>query len=246
MTAMNDMIALGINDRFQFSCSKTLSCFNECCRDLNQFLTPYDILRLKNRLDISSDLFLEQYTLQHIGPESGLPMVTLKPAETSRLKCPFVSPSGCSVYKDRPGSCRSYPLARLATRSRDTGNITEHYALMTESHCHGFEKGSSQTVRDWIETQGLGIYNLMNDLLMEIISLKNRLKPGALDIKSRHLFHLALYDLDNFRTQLFEARNLEIEPLASQNPDPGLREALKTDDTRLLKFGIEWIKCIFT
>jgi len=249
---MNDMIALGLDDEFQFSCSKSLSCFNECCRDLNQFLTPYDILRLKNGLGISSDHFLEKYTLQHLGPESGLPIVTLKPADPRLLRCPFVSPSGCTVYSHRPSSCRTYPLARLTTRSRDSGAIQEHYAMMKESHCRGFEGGATQTVRGWIEAQGLAAYNVMNDLLMEVISLKNRLNPGApnvkpnmkpnmkLDMKSRHLFHQALYDLDNFRKHIFEKGLLE-----NQDTDPGLLESLKTDDTRLLRFGMEWVKRIF-
>jgi Fe-S-cluster containining protein len=238
---MDDMIALGLDEEFRFSCGKTLSCFNDCCRDLNQTLTPYDILRLKTRLGQASGLFLAQYTLQHTGPETGLPIVTLKPRESAALRCPFVSPGGCTVYEDRPGSCRTYPLARVTTRSRETGKRQAHFALMKEAHCHGFEEGRRQTVRQWIETQGLAPYNEMNDLLMEIISLKNRFRPGALDLKSRHLFQLALYDLDNFRTHIFE-KGL----LAGEDIDPDLLAELETDDRRLLEFGIEWIKRIFT
>ena len=230
---MNDMIALGLDDEFQFSCSKSLSCFNECCRDLNQFLTPYDILRLKNGLGISSDHFLEKYTLQHLGPESGLPIVTLKPADPRLLRCPFVSPSGCTVYSHRPSSCRTYPLARLPTRSRDSGAIQEHYAMMKESHCRGFEGGATQTVRGWIEAQGLAAYNVMNDLLMEVISLKNRLLPDPLDMKSRHLFHIACYDLDRFRTIIFEKGLLDDE-----NIDTNTLESVKESDEELLKYFI--------
>ena len=75
----NYMTPLSTNDTFLFSCSKKVSCFNECCRDLNQFLTPYDILRLKHHLDLSSNIFLERYTTQQVGPETGLPIITLKP-----------------------------------------------------------------------------------------------------------------------------------------------------------------------
>ncbi len=232
-----NMTALGLDDTFQFSCSKEVPCFNECCQDLNQFLTPYDLMRLKNNLGISSTHFLEQYTQEHTGPESGLPMITLKPADNVTKVCPFVTPSGCRVYQDRPGSCRTYPLARLVSRSRETGNITEHYALMKESHCKGFEKGKSQTVREWTHDQGISEYNYMNDLLMEIISCKNRLKPDPLDITSRRLFHLACYDLDNFRTHIFKKGLLE-----KQDMDSDLMEHLKTNDTELLRFGLTWIK----
>ena len=74
---MNDKLrAISPNEQFRFACSPAVACFNECCRDLNQFLYPYDILRLKKGLGMSSGEFLERYTTRHIGPESGLPIVT--------------------------------------------------------------------------------------------------------------------------------------------------------------------------
>jgi uncharacterized protein len=234
---MNDeMTPVRLDDTFQFSCTKEVPCFNECCRDLNQFLTPYDILRLKTNLGMTSTQFIKAYTLNHTGPESGLPVVTLKPADQKNLICPFVTAAGCSVYKDRPGSCRTYPLARLISRSRETGQITQHWALIKESHCQGFRQNKKMVIRDWIQTQELIIYNQINDLLMEIISLKNQRKPGPLDIKSRHLFHMVCYDLDNFKSHIFEKGLLDGLGL-----DADQLESLQ-DDTTLLRFGLEWLK----
>lgn len=233
----NNLSLISLDDAFKFSCSKNVACFNACCRDLNQFLTPYDILRLKKHLGISSTDFLERYCAQHTGPESGLPMVTLKPKEVPQLTCPFVTSAGCSVYAHRPSSCRTYPLVRAISKSRETGEMTERFMLLKESHCLGFNEEKTQTVRRWIEDQGIAVYNAFNDLLMEIISLKNRLIPGPLDIKLRHLFSLALYDLDNFRTQIFDKdllNNFEI--------DPTNLEAIKTEDVALLEFGLKWVK----
>ncbi|MDM8526539.1 YkgJ family cysteine cluster protein [Desulfococcaceae bacterium HSG8] len=230
----NEMIPLLPDDVFEFSCTKDVPCFNECCRDLNQFLTPYDILRLKKRLNLSSGEFLERYTTQHVGPETGLPVVTFKTDHSSELKCPFVTTSGCSVYEDRPSSCRTYPLARVVSRSRETGRLTEQYVLLKEPHCLGFREGKKQTVREWVADQGIQIYNEMNDLLMGIISLKNRMNPGSLDIKSGHIFHLACYDLDTFRDQL---DNFDI--------DPEIRNAAKADDTELLKLALKWVETLF-
>ncbi len=227
----DQMIPLSLNDTFRFSCSADLPCFNECCRDLNQFLTPYDILRLKNRLGITSGLFLERYTTRHTGPESGFPVVTLKTGHASELRCPFVTPRGCSVYEDRPSSCRTYPLARVASRSRETGKITEQYVLIKEPHCLGFHQDKVWTVREWIKNQDVEIYNEMNDLLMEIISLKNRFRPGPLDIKSGHFFHTACYDLDAFKNNIVNL-NIDSETLA----------VIKSDESELLKFGIQWIR----
>jgi len=232
----NNITPLSLDDTFNFSCSKDVPCFNECCRNLQQFLTPYDILRLKNCLGIPSGLFLEQYTARHTGPESGLPIITLK-TDGYKLKCPFVTPSGCSVYNDRPSSCRMYPLARVVSRSRETGEITEQYMLIKESYCLGSSQGKTWTIRQWEEGQEIGIYNEMNDLLMEIISLKNRLMPGRIDVKSEYLYYMACYNLDTFRSHIFEKGILDNLNLNSET-----LSAIKDDDEALLKLGFQWIK----
>lgn len=229
-----------IDDTFRFSCSETVSCFNQCCRDLNQFLTPYDILRLKNRFGIPSDIFLEKYTSMHIGPESGLPVISLKMRYDSKYKCPFVTPSGCSVYEDRPSSCRMYPLVRILSKSRETGDIAEQYMLIKEPHCLGFNCGHAQTVREWIENQGVDTYNKMNDMLMDIISLKNRLISGSIDKKAQKIFSTACYDLDTFRNQIFEKGILK-----GLNINTSTLDAVKNDDVALLKLGMEWVKQAF-
>ncbi len=231
------MTPLALNDTFRFACSAQVPCFNECCQDLNQYLAPYDILRLKNHLAVSSDLFLERYTAQHIGPESGLPIITLKTDHAQGFKCPFVTPEGCRVYEARPAACRAYPLVRVVSRSRATGRINEQYLLMQEPHCLGFNQSPTQTVGEWIESQGLSIYNQMNDMMMEIISLKNQLRPGQLDRKSRDVFYMACYDLDKFRSHIFEKGILENHDL-----DNEILASLKSDDEALLTFGLEWLK----
>jgi len=48
-------------DSFCFRCHPEVECFNRCCRNLNLFLYPYDVLRLKQALEITSDAFLDQY-----------------------------------------------------------------------------------------------------------------------------------------------------------------------------------------
>jgi hypothetical protein len=222
---------------FRFECSPKVACFNECCRDLNQFLYPYDILRLKKRLGLSSSEFLERYTIQHIGPESGLPVVALKATDAERLTCPFVTPDGCRVYPDRPASCRTYPLARAISRNRITGQVTQHFMLLKESHCLGFDESTTQTVHQWLKNQEVEIYNHFNDQLLEIIRLKNQLRPGPLDLKSRYQFYVALYDLDRFRTQLF--KNKLYDQIAV---DPQKMADAETDDTVLLEIAMEWVK----
>ena len=232
-----DLKPISLDEPFRFACSQSVPCFNACCRDLNQFLTPYDIVRLKGHLGLTAQDFLDQYCSQHIGAGSGLPIVTLKPKEARQLTCPFVTPAGCKVYAARPSSCRIYPIVRVIAKSRHTGETDAQFMLLKESHCMGFCENKEQTVRQWIEQQGICVYNELNDGLMEIISLKNRLMPGPLDVKSRYIFHLALYDLDNFRSRIFE-KNLP----ADMKIDETEMETAQTDDAALLKIGFQWVK----
>ncbi len=234
----NQFVAIGPDDPFTFSCGPHVPCFNECCRDLNQFLTPYDIIRLKSHLGLTHREFLERYAVQHTGPETGLPVVRLRQAPGDSLKCPFVTPEGCGVYENRPSSCRIYPLARAISRNRETGVVTEHFMLLREPHCRGFEQGERQTVGQWMQDQGLNLYNQANDPLVEIISAKNRLLPGPLDFKSARLFHMACYDLDDFRKNIFDKGELE-----SFDFDQDLLDLARTgNDVALLKTSLAWLK----
>ncbi len=233
----DNLIPIEPDETFRFACSPVVACFNECCRDLNQFLYPYDILRLKKRLGLSSGEFLERYTTRHVGPGSGLPIAALKAADAQRLTCPFVTEKGCCVYPDRPSSCRIYPLVRAISRCRQTGRITERFMLLHEPHCLGFDELKEQTVRQWIKHQDIEVYNHIDDHLMEIISLKSRLRPGPLDLKSQDLFYTALYDLDDFRDQVFNHTLLD-----DFEVHPEKLAVSETDDTVLLEVGMEYVK----
>ena len=78
--------------------------------------------------------------------------------------CPFVSPGGCTVYENRPSSCRTYPLVRALSRSRQTGEITEQFMVLQEPHCLGFEGGvaNRRCSNGWMG-QEIAIYNEIND-----------------------------------------------------------------------------------
>ncbi len=237
-----EFVAIGPDEEFYFSCDPEVSCFNACCRNLYQVLTPYDILRLKRTVGLSSGEFLREYTQQGIGPESGLPVVSLRPVPGEEMACPFVTPQGCRVYPDRPASCRIYPLARAVSRCRETGRLIEHYALLKESHCCGFNRGGSQSVKQWISTQELKNYHAMNDLMLEIIALKNKHRPGILDLVLQRYFQMALYDLDAFRKFIDADENPILTAMMSEEKlGSAVKGEKEDDDVALLKLGFRWI-----
>ena len=218
---------------FRFTCAPEVPCFNACCRDLNQVLTPYDVLCLKNHLGMTSTDFLATYTQMSTGPESGLPVISLRFDDDQDLACPFVTAAGCRVYSARPASCRTYPLARGVSRDRKTGRLCEHWAVIREPHCQGFENGPPQTVSQWVDDQQIAAHNRMNDRMLELISAKNRLRPGILPPSEANRVYTALYDLDAFRRDV-----------QAQIADQGtirLPEGADIDDEKLLCFAMDWV-----
>jgi Fe-S-cluster containining protein len=153
------------------------------------------------------------------------------------LRCPFVTPAGCTVYEDRPGSCRTYPLGRIAARKRGEQACKESYILIREDHCLGLKEPKEWTVREWKKAQELDTYNQMNDLMMDILSLKNQSGKERLTKEESDVFCMACYDLDRFRGFAGEHRLWEPAPVGQ-----GPSQAVEDDDVALMRFAIEWIK----
>ena len=141
-----------------FRCHRSVSCWNACCSNIDIPLTPYDILRLKKRLDISSTEFLEQYTDPFEMEKDGIAGVKLKPVEGGTA-CRFMKAEGCGVYEDRPTACRYYPVALLSMRRQDEYVDRESYALVREPHCLGHLEPRSQTIDEYRAEQGLPEYD---------------------------------------------------------------------------------------
>jgi len=184
---------------FNFKCHPDISCFNECCQNLQQVLLPYDIIRLKHHFQCNSSIFLEAYTTSYTGIESGLPIVELKTKSQHDLHCIFVSENGCMVYPDRPSSCRYYPLGRFVTKSRETGKITESYTMIQEAHCKGHDSLCKQSINQWRKEQELEAFDKYNDLMIHLISAKNRAGLNTLSENQRYLIYICCYDIDTFR-----------------------------------------------
>jgi uncharacterized protein len=228
-----ELIAISLEDTFQFACHCSVPCFNDCCRDLNQALSPYDVLRLRKHLGLSWPDFLSRFAEVHTGPVTGLPVVSLRFSGGDERNCPFVTDKGCRVYDARPTSCRLYPLARALRRNREDGGLSVHYALLREPHCRGFEQSQRQTVRLWIASQDMEHGLAANDDLMALIARKNSLRPGPLSPTEQHWLQMALYDPDGLKTNVVGGR---LEKM-TMNPPP-----LNPDDRAWLAWGLVWIQ----
>lgn len=228
---------LDARQSFQFACDPGVPCFNRCCRDLNQTLYPYDVLRLARFLEMPTGQFLERLTRLHDGPRTGLPVVGLRFDPAREGACPFVTDEGCRVYPARPAACRLYPLARAVMRDAAGGDLRVHYALLREGHCHGHGRGERRLrPPEWVRDQGLEPYHEMNDPFIDVVRGKRLRGPGALSPTQRRSVVLALYDADGFRRHLL-ARP-DHDPLTAA---PAEHERLARDDDALLRFAYRWV-----
>jgi uncharacterized protein len=224
---------IGSSEKFSFACNSTLSCFTDCCRQLDLALTPYDVLRLKNALKISSSEFLNRYVIIEQEDDDVFPRLYLTMFDDGRASCVFVNKNGCSVYKDRPGACRAYPMGRASMRKTDN-TFEEYYVLLNEEHCHGFAESDSQTPLEYSHSKGLEQYNMMNDALIAILQHEKIRQGMRLSTEQIQQFLLALYDLDAFREKLRSG--------SLHSPHPSKQELVELeDDEKLLQFGIEWL-----
>ena len=223
--------------RFTFACHQAISCFTKCCAKLDLILTPYDVLRLKNRLNLPSKDFLNRYTTSYLDDNYGAPLVKLQMNDDAQKRCPFVTPQGCSVYEDRPGACRMYPVGRAASKIPGWDKAGEYYFLVKEAHCQGFNEQREWTVEEWIQDQDLHEYNTMNDLFLDITAGINSQTMKSLNDKQLGMFYMACYNLDEFRRFIFATSFLDRFEIA---PDASAR--LKTDEVELMKFSCRWLR----
>jgi len=224
-------------DSFVFSCHKEIGCFNKCCAALQMVLTPYDIVRLKTRLGMSSGEFLERHTATRFDRHPRFPMVFLKMNSDASRTCPFVKPEGCAVYDDRPAACRIYPLARAARKESHEKETREKFFVVKEEHCLGFDATRAWTVETWLSDQGVDEYNRMNDRWLEIIGSSASLGPKEDIPRKLQMFFMASYNLDRFRAFIFGSRFFQLFQIPVE-----VRNDLEKHDLALMNLGFDWLK----
>ncbi len=229
---------LGPDDGFQFACHPGLSCFNCCCRDVNIFLSPYDVLRLKKRLGISSSEFLDRYALTPVQKDMRTPVVLLRMQDNTEKTCSLLGDDGCSVYSDRPWPCRMYPLGLAAQKDTPDGWRGERfYFLLKEEECKGFEEARQWTVREWLDNQGIDAYDEWGEAFKELTLHKFFEEGGVLSPEKTHMFFTACYDLDRFREFVFGSTLLQRFEV-----DEDFVDEMRYDDEALLRFAFLWLR----
>jgi Fe-S-cluster containining protein len=226
------------NHVIQFSCHKGIGCWNACCSNIDISLTPYDIVRLKKRLGLSSAEFLTKYTFPYEFDKDDIAGVKFRPLEGGTA-CQFMKPEGCGVYEDRPTACRYYPVALVSMRKEGEAFDTASYALVKEDHCKGHDVPRSLTIEEYRKEQGVAEYDELARGWRQLILKKKSSGPtvGKPSLKSRQLFFMACYDQDQFRAFVASDAFGALFALSQEE-----REKIVGDDLELMQFGFRFLR----
>lgn len=227
------------DETFMFRCHSGLSCFNRCCHNLNLFLYPYDVLRLKDRLGISSDRFLDEYVDVVLRPSNFFPDVLLRMSEAEGKPCPFLTEEGCAVYEDRPDTCRAFPLEYGSLYDAKTKKTQIVCFFRPFDFCQGQFEQRPITPMEWIADQEAKTYNKMTARWAEIKSMFQSDPWGGEGPEGQKgkMSFMAAYNIDRFRDFVFNSSFLKRYKIK-----PDKLKKMKKDDARLLRLGFDWIK----
>jgi Fe-S-cluster containining protein len=230
---------IGETDTFTFECHPEIECFNRCCRNLNLFLYPYDIIRLRSRLGIHSDRFLDEYVHVVMRETSFFPEVLLRMQEDEEKTCPFLSDSGCSVYPDRPDTCRTFPIEQGLSFPPGDSTGKKVSFFRPPDFCLGRHEKKAWTLKTWAQDQEASVYNQMTVNWAQLKKLFHTDPWGSEGFngpKGKMAF-MATYNMDPFRDFVFNSSFLNRYKVKS-----ALQKKIKQDDAQLMKFGFEWVK----
>jgi Fe-S-cluster containining protein len=226
---------------FCFACHPRLDCFTRCCKDADMYLYPYDIIRMKRRLGIDSDTFLDTYTFSAIRDNPFFPNVMLRMSDGPEKPCPFLTSKGCRIYEDRPASCRTYPLERGVTPMDTSGNRQDFYFLKRHPYCLGHKEKQPWGVIEWVVDQGIGPYNRMNDLWTDMDSLFRTNPWGGERDKQLRMAFTACFNVDKFRDFVLNSSFRSRFNISENEVD-----RLSKTDEETMKLGFRWVRFFLT
>jgi len=232
-------IRLKPGDRFNFRCHPDIGCFNRCCRNLNLYLYPYDVLRLRAQLGVTSDDFLDRYV--DVVQRSGnyFPDVLLRMADNTERTCPFLTSTGCSVYPDRPDTCRTFPIEQGLLYDAETKRDTELFFLRPPDFCLGPNEDKGWTISTWMDDQEAKAHQAMTLRWAKFKRLFRADPWGAEGPEGSRakMSFMATYNIDSFRQFLFGSSFLKRYRIKHD-----VLRRVKKDDAELLKLGMAWVK----
>ena len=227
-----------LDSKIKFRCHPGVSCFTACCGKIKIILTPFDILRLRKQIGISSEEFLLRFTRPEWVEKTDLPGVVLNLDEDGR--CPFVTDEGCTIYENRPSACRYYPIgmANFHKGGEDDEDSERFFFIVKEKHCKGHDEDKEWTIREWRADQGVDLCDEMNAEWMELVMRRKSFGfQATLSPEAQKIFFMVSTNLERFKDFIFNSSFLETYDI----DDKTLQE-IQEDDIKLMFFGYKYLR----
>lgn len=226
-------------ERFRFCCHPAIGCFNRCCRNLNLFLYPYDVIRLKECLGISSDQFIDRFVDVVLREGNHFPDVLLRMSEDREQTCPFLTDAGCSVYADRPDTCRTFPIEH-GLHFGAPGEPPERISFFRPpDFCQGRSEPDEWTLETWARDQEADLHNRMTRRWagLKAMFVNDPWRGQGPDGPMGRMAFMAAYNMDAFREFVLASSFLNRYKVKKD-----LLNRIQKDDTALMVFGMDWIR----
>jgi hypothetical protein len=132
-------------------------------------------------------------------------------------------------------ACRLFPLTQGSELT--TEGVMDRLFLRRLDYCQGFEGGQEWTVAAWQADQGFDEFDQPRRPWLRL--LLQQAGPGRAPLDDRIVsqFYMVAYDLDAFRTFVFESAILPAHGLTPEEALP-----LATDDLALLRFSAAYLE----
>lgn len=133
---------LDMNESFNYECSMC----GDCCRNIKQtvLLDSLDLFKLSKSLNMLIEDVVLNYT-DTVYLVEGFPFLMLK-TKVNMDSCVFLKAGKCSINKDKPKTCKLYPMA-VEVNERDKNQL--NFLLSYDRHSIKHFKGVTYLVKDW-------------------------------------------------------------------------------------------------
>ena len=202
-------------------------------------LYPYDVIRLKQNLGLTSDRFLDQYVDVVLRPGSHFPDVLLKMADNEEKTCPFLTSEGCSVYPDRPDTCRTFPVEQGVMFDRKNRPKEIFHLFRPPNFCLGQNEIQQWTIKTWDQDQEAEKHH---EMTLEWSRIKHLFQVDPWrgqgpDGPNGKMAFMAAYNVDAFRQFVLESSFLK-----RYKVKPDIIRRIRVHDMPLMKLGFDWIR----
>jgi hypothetical protein len=150
-----------------------------------------------------------------------------------------VTPEGCTVYSDRPVTCRYYPIGMAIMKKYDKESGQDFFIKIKEDHCLGHSEPAEWSIDEWRADQEADLYDELNQDWMEVVLKAKTLGIVEFSQKSLDLFFMVSSNLDMFRDFVFNSSFLSAYKIA-----PETVKKIQEDDLELLKFALRWLRFV--